>query len=165
MDRIRPTPRTLVRHRDDLRSMTKEAALPPERLASGDQLPARDLVDVRLAAIMGRPGCPACRGRVEAERRYLDTWLYERVNDVTTRRELDRRRGLCDGHIHALLGADRGRGGGSLGTAILYEAMLRPRLAELRTAASARGRTRGKRLAEAAAPAACVVCHEATAGE
>lgn len=123
-------------------------------------LPSRDLFDVRLADLLGKDGCPVCRARAAAENRFLDSWLYERVQDVRTRRELDETRGLCEDHIHALLAADRARAGGGLGTSILHEAMLRVRLAELVHAHGARGRGRGKRLAEAAAPPACLVCRE-----
>jgi len=135
------------------------------RPAPSSTLPARDLVDVRLADILSKPGCPPCRGRADAQARFLDGWLYERVNDVRTRRELDETRGLCDDHLHALLAADRARAGGGLGTAILYDAMLRIRLHQLTRAHGERGRGRSKRLSEAAAPPACLVCKEAAAGE
>ncbi len=128
-------------------------------------LPARDLVDVRLADLLGLDGCPVCRSRTDAEARFLDAWLYERVQDVRTRRQLDETRGLCGPHIHALLAADRARAGGGLGTAILYEAMLRVRLDELAAAHAARGRGRGKRLAAADAPPDCLVCRETAAAE
>ncbi|MFN8620149.1 MAG: hypothetical protein U0869_05315 [Chloroflexota bacterium] len=129
-------------------------------------LPTRDLVDVRLADALGRPGCPACRGRLDAEARFLDAWLYERVQDVRTRRELDESRGLCDAHIHGLLAADRERAGGGLGTAILYESMLRLRLHEVVAAHHERGgRGRKKKLTDAAAAPRCMVCREAMAGE
>ncbi len=123
-------------------------------------LPSRDLFDVRLADQLGRDGCPVCRARTATEARFLDSWLYERVQDVRTRRELDETRGLCEDHVHALLAADRARAGGGLGTSILVEAMLRVRLAELVHAHGARGRGRGRRLADAAAAPACLVCHE-----
>jgi len=135
------------------------------RPAASSGLPARDLVDVRLADTLSKPGCPACRGRADTEARFLDAWLYERVNDVRTRRELDETRGLCDDHIHGLLAADRDRAGGGLGTSILYDAMLRIRLHELTAAHSSKGRGRGKRLAEAAEPPGCLVCREAAVGE
>ena len=135
------------------------------RPAASSNLPARDLVDVRLAETLSKPGCPACRGRADTEARFLDAWLYERVNDVRTRRELDETRGLCDHHVHALLAADRDRAGGGLGTAILYDAMLRIRLHELTAAHGTKGRGRSKRLAEAAEPPDCLVCREAAGGE
>jgi len=144
---------------------TEDDPLTAARRPAPSALPARDLVDVRLADILGKLGCPVCRGRAETEQRFLDGWLYERVNDVRTRRELDASRGLCDHHLHALLAADRARAGGGLGTAILYDAMLRVRLHELTRAHGERGRGRGKRLAEAAAPATCMVCLEAASGE
>jgi hypothetical protein len=135
------------------------------RSVTTPQLPARDLVDVRLAEILSARGCPACRGRAAAERRFVDAWLYESVNDVRMRRELDETRGFCDRHIHALLAADRARAGGGLGTSILYEAMLRIRVAELSAAHAARGRGRAKRLSDAATPPRCMVCREAATGE
>ena len=135
------------------------------RLDAPSSLPARDLVAVRLSELLAKPGCPICRGRADAERRFLDSWLYERVQDVRTRRELDETRGLCDDHIHGLLAADRARAGGGLGTSILYDAMLRIRLGELVHAHGQRGRGRGKRLAESAEPPACLVCKEAASAE
>lgn len=148
------------------RPATAEELVPAQpRASTTPPLPVRDLVDMRLADLLARPGCPACRGRSAAEERFLDAWLYERVNDVRTRQELDVSRGLCEPHIHALLAADRERAGGALGTAILYDAMLRVRLHELTVAHAARGRGRGKRLADAAAPPGCLVCREAATGE
>lgn len=124
-------------------------------------LPARDLNAVQLAESMDVTGCPLCHHRGRAIGRFIDGFLYESVNDVTFRRDLDAARGFCAVHTHALFDADRRLSGGMLGSAILLGAILRIREHELRTAHSARGISRGRRVQDAARPPACLVCAEA----
>jgi len=123
-------------------------------------LPARDLNAVQLAESMRAAGCPLCHHRARAVRRFIEGFLYESVNDVTFRRDLDTARGCCDLHTHALFDADRRLSGGMLGSAILLGAILRIREQELRTAHSAGGISRGRRVQDAARPPACLVCTE-----
>jgi hypothetical protein len=131
-------------------------------MTTGSGLPARDLADVQLARHLDGLGCPVCKAGDRAVSRFLDAWLYEGVQDVQRRAELDRARGLCGAHTRALLTANRERGGGQLGTAILLEAILAVRLPELRAAHAARGRLRNHKVAVAARPPACPVCIQAT---
>jgi hypothetical protein len=120
--------------------------------------PARDLGDIRLADLVAAAGCPICAARDEATSRFIDAILWESVNDVEFRRELDAARGFCEAHSRALLNADRAQSGGSLGAAILYHAILAIRTSELAVAMGTSGRTRRRRAEAAAAPAACPVC-------
>jgi hypothetical protein len=129
-------------------------------------LPARNLVDVRLAGLFDEPGCPVCAARAQAIDRYLASWLWESVNDVAVRRELDDTRGLCPSHVGALVGADRQHSGSMLGSAILLDAMLRVRLRELeRARGSSRSRSRDRALADAERAPDCLVCRHASDAE
>ncbi|MFL5754679.1 MAG: DUF6062 family protein [Chloroflexota bacterium] len=123
------------------------------------ELPARDIGDVHLAELFATPGCPLCRHRTNAGRRYIGALLDEGVNDVPFRRALDRARGFCARHTREILAIGE-QGGGILGPAILFAAVLTLRRRELDAAFSARGRSRGRLLADARRPADCVVCRE-----
>jgi hypothetical protein len=125
-------------------------------------LPARDMASVHLAELLAGSGCPGCRERDLVVERYSEGYLYESVNDVRFRGELDAARGMCGEHVRAMLRADRRQSGGKLGPAILLDAMLRIREAELRAATGARGPIRSRRVRDAARPAACPVCREVT---
>jgi len=120
------------------------------------ELPVRTGADVHLADAFDEAGCPLCRERVRTEAQYLESILAESVLDVAFRRTLDERRGFCPAHCRAVLAADRRRSG-TLGASILLRATLSVRLRELDAAHSA-GRTRGRRVAEAARPSACPAC-------
>jgi hypothetical protein len=84
--------------------------------------------------------------------------LAEFVNDVAFRGRLDRARGFCDRHIHALVEADRRGSGGLLGPAILFQAVLRVRLREAANAHDSKGRSKSKRVTEARTPPECPIC-------
>jgi hypothetical protein len=120
------------------------------------------MASVHLAELLAGPGCPGCRERDLVVGRYSEGYLYESVNDVRFRADLDAARGMCGEHVRAMLRADRRLSGGKLGPAILLDAMLRVREAELRAVAGARGPIRSRRVREAARSAACPVCREAT---
>lgn len=124
-------------------------------------LPVRDMAGVRLAELLATPGCPGCRERRRVVERFTEAYLYESVNDVRFRAELDAARGLCGDHVQEMLRADGRQSGGLLGPAILLDAMLRVREEELRVAAGSRGPMRRRRVGDAARPAACPVCREA----
>jgi hypothetical protein len=124
------------------------------------ELPTRDLASVHLAELLAARGCPGCRERQLVVERYTEAYLYESVNDVRFRADLDTARGMCGEHVREMLRADRRESGGALGPAILLDAMLRVREGELRAAAGARGPIRSWRVREAARPAACLVCAE-----
>lgn len=67
-----------------------------------------------------RPGCPACHGANRAGWRYIDSLLWEFVNDAGVRARLRSSHGFC--REHALLALEQADG---LGIAILYEDFLR----------------------------------------
>jgi hypothetical protein len=129
------------------------------------ELPVRDLADARLADRVRAGGCPICRHRDDAASRFIDSMLWESVNDVTFRRELDSARGFCRRHTHDVLAADRRQSGGSVGSAILFGAVLAIRAAEFDAAQRTSGRARRRRLADAKVPPACPVCLEARRAE
>jgi hypothetical protein len=126
-------------------------------------LPARDLVDVRLSAAIDEGGCAICAVRARSERSTLDAIIAERVLDLGFRAGLEREHAFCRRHAAALLAADR-RASGSLGSSILFGAMLERRLADLRAAVAVRGRRRRSRLAAAARRPACLVCTQGVSG-
>ena len=121
------------------------------------ELPARDLVDVRLSDAMRAGGCPLCAVLARSERGTLDAIIAERVLDLGFREGLERRHAFCRRHAAELIEADR-RSSGILGSSILYGAMLERRLAGLRAAVGAKGRTRRARLERAADRPRCEVC-------
>ena len=121
-------------------------------------LPVHSGADARLADAIQGPGCPLCRQRTAQERSYIASILSEFVNDVAFRGRLDKARGFCEPHVHALVEADRRGSGGLTGPAILFHAVLRVRLREVIEANAARGRSRSKRVTEARAAPACPIC-------
>jgi hypothetical protein len=124
-------------------------------------LPVRDLASAHLAELIVAGGCPGCHERRRVVERYTEAYLYESVNDVRFRADLDAARGMCGEHVREMLRADRRRSGGMLGPAILLDAMLRVREAELQAATGAPGPLRSRRVKDASRPPACPVCSEA----
>ena len=120
-------------------------------------LPARDIIDVRLAAAIESGGCAVCAVRARSERATLDAIIAERVLDIGFRAGLEREHGFCRRHTAELLEADR-RAAGILGSSILFGAIIERRLAALREALRTRGRTRRQRLAEAGRRPPCLAC-------
>ena len=122
-------------------------------------LPARDLVDVRLAAAVEAGGCPVCGVRSRAEWATLEAILAERVLDIGFRTGLERDHAFCRRHVAALIDVDRRRSG-ILGSSILFGAIIDRRLRLVRDAAGVRGRARRNRLATAARRPPCQVCDQ-----
>jgi hypothetical protein len=124
--------------------------------------PQRDLVDVRLVAAIDVGGCTICVVRSRAESASTVAVLDgERVMDISFRGSLERTASMCRRHVAALIVADR-RSSGILSTSILYGTLVSRRVAGLRDAIGSRGRTRRRRLADAAARPPCVICAEGT---
>jgi len=73
-----------------------------------------------LEAFQKAKGCAMCEMETASTRRYLDSILYESVNDPGVRANLIRSKGYCLRHAHLLLGFQDG-----LGTAILYQDQVR----------------------------------------
>lgn len=127
--------------------------------AATDGLPARDIVDVRLAAAINLGGCAICAVRARSERATLDAIIAERVLDIGFREGLEREHGFCRRHSAELLEANR-QSSGSLGSSILFGAIIERRVAALREALRARGRSRRQRLAEAGRRPQCIACSQ-----
>lgn len=121
-------------------------------------LPAHELASAQLAARMEQPGCPVCGHVEDLVARSIEGFLYESINDVTFRAALDEARGFCPAHVREMVAIERSMGGGMLGTSILFDAILRVRLAELDAVHRARGLTRRQRARAAARPPACLIC-------
>lgn len=73
-----------------------------------------------LIEALGQPGCAVCRLALRDVHRYLDSLLYEYVNEPETNDAFRQMRGLCNEHSWQL----RQFKGSVLGIAILYEAAL-----------------------------------------
>jgi uncharacterized protein DUF6062 len=107
------------------------------------RLPINGIGDVELADALTSSGCPLCRVRHQAASRYLESLLWENVNDTGFRKRLATGRGFCRIHVRQLLKAERVQSGGSVGAAILFAASLRVRLAEIeRLPSEGTGRSR-----------------------
>ena len=68
-----------------------------------------------LRDAMTKPGCPICRLVSDAVARYLETFLYENINDPGMRADLRRSNGFCPEHAELLR-----EHGDPLGHAIIY---------------------------------------------
>jgi hypothetical protein len=68
----------------------------------------------------GQPGCPLCRLLARSADRYLDAVLWEQVNDIGVRSELNQARGYCPQHGWLLV-----RAGAALGVAILTRGVVK----------------------------------------
>jgi hypothetical protein len=123
------------------------------------ELPARDLVDVRLAAAIELGGCAICAVRARSERATLDAIIAERVLDIGFREGLEREHGFCRRHSAELLEANR-EASGILGSSMLFGAIIERRLAALREALGARGRARRQRLVSATQRPPCIACSQ-----
>ena len=75
----------------------------------------------RFIDACGGPGCPVCRCLLADTRQYLDSFLYEQVNDPETRSRLRASWGFCNWHAWMLKEASDP----AFGSAILYEDLVR----------------------------------------
>jgi len=121
-------------------------------------LPVRGISQARLADLFDAPGCPLCRHAERSTARFLESMLWERVSDVGFQRELVEAGGFCGRHTRQVIVTDRRRMGGTLGSAILFGALLGARIRALDEARRHRGRTRVKRIAATRATPQCPAC-------
>ena len=77
----------------------------------------KDLTWVHIMDSFKKEGCPLCFLTKSSLDRYLDSFLYESVNDPGIRKELHRTGGFCNAHAWQLTDFSVGR----LGIAILYQ--------------------------------------------
>lgn len=81
-----------------------------------------------LLTAMSQAACPLCVLLERAERKAVDMFLYDQVNDISRRDALRASRGLCLNHSSMLA-----EGRSALGVAILSRDILRAMTAELET--------------------------------
>ena len=96
-----------------------------------DPIPSKYIAFFRLVDACDRPGCPVCRCLQADARQYLESLLYEQVNDPDTRRRLHGSWGFCNWHAWML----REVSDPAFGTAILYEDFLRTAIERIDRAA------------------------------
>lgn len=75
-----------------------------------------------------KSGCPVCRLTLDSVHHYLDSLIYEYVNDPDTHQALRAARGLCP--VHAWHVQDE-INASALGIAVLYEGVIRHLLADM----------------------------------
>jgi hypothetical protein len=131
----------------------------------GPALTVEDIADLPLAEALAQAGCPMCRLRGRAARRYLESILGESVNDRGFRARLSRDRGFCPAHTREALLVDRLQGGGPLGASILFGAIVRDRLAELSAIGTKHGRDSARAIDSARAAPTCPVCSQVEKGD
>ena len=73
-----------------------------------------------LEAMRDAKGCPLCKLEADSVHRYLDSLLYESVNDTGVRADLIRAKGYCRRHAQKLT-----KMGNAFGIAILYQDQVR----------------------------------------
>jgi hypothetical protein len=93
----------------------------------------------------------------------LDAIIAERVLDIGFREGLEREHGFCRRHSAELLEVNR-QASGSLGSSILFGAIVERRAASIRAALGARGRGRRQRLTDAARRPPCIACGQGASG-
>jgi hypothetical protein len=72
-----------------------------------------------LRDALAEPGCPVCRLKASATARFLDSLLWESVNDPRLRYDIRQARGFCHQHAWGLV-----RDGASLGASIIMRDVL-----------------------------------------
>lgn len=115
-----------------------------------------------LVADLRKTGCPACHGANRVVWRYLDSLLWEFVNDSGTRAHLRASRGFCREHSMTLLAVASKEAAG-LGVAILYDDLLARVEQDLVQAAKPPRRGRRGTQAPRASCRACTSAHERAA--
>ncbi len=73
-----------------------------------------------LLEAFAEPGCALCRLLAVSADKLVDSILYEGVNDVPTREQLNAARGYCQSHAQMLI-----RAGGALGVTIMMDGVLK----------------------------------------
>ena len=109
----------------------------------------RSLLIAHIKEAMAGEVCPVCALAREAERRYLEMLLHERVNDEATREQLTQRHGFCPDHTGLLLAV--GGYGCHAKVALLYQAQVQALTREVAEMPDS-GRVNGELISE------CAVC-------
>lgn len=114
-----------------------------------------------LEALKDQPQCPLCFLEFKAVRSYLESVLYESVNDPVVRSSLRRSKGYCSEHARMLASF-----GDGLGVAMLYDDVLSDFVTVLNSMLAAllpRGRRGLREWTDHSACPACAVQQEARA--
>jgi hypothetical protein len=119
--------------------------------------------DEALVEALEAGGCPLCTMTRRGGLRFLESVMFELVNDVTFRQRLTAGGGLCPDHVRDLAPVERREAGGVLGSAILLLAMLKPRLAALVEPGIERKLNRGRVERAARAAWECPACEREAA--
>ena len=98
-------------------------------MSGSDQLSGLDAIELRPA--LQQPGCPVCHARHRSASRYIDSLLWENVNDVTTRVLFIRSLGFCPEHTWQAHRSEIERFGDEMGLSIIYEDLTRHVIARL----------------------------------
>jgi hypothetical protein len=91
-----------------------------------------DLITFYLLRAFRQEGCSLCRLKLCSESRYIQSFLWEFVNDGDVRVRLRRSLGYCHVHAWQLQETEQNMFGGGLGTGIVYEDLTRRALDGLR---------------------------------
>jgi hypothetical protein len=123
----------------------------------------RDSTAFEVREALGQAGCPVCTLAQRSVGRWLAAVAYEGVNDVQLRSELRAARGFCNVHAHRWLTAAHS----VLGTAIVYEDLLKSALRELDATDRTQRGARWRAILGAQAPdvAECPACRAQTEAE
>lgn len=121
------------------------------------RLPARDFEEIRLAEALERGRCPLCDARQDATFAALRGLAREGATDRGLRAQMDKGLAFCQQHSLGLSKMELLQTSSQLATAVLLDAVLRRRLADLRRLAAADGAALQRGLAELADPH-CPVC-------
>lgn len=127
------------------------------------------LTIVKLEEALGLPGCPVCRVEHDKAARFVDSLLYESVNDPAVREEINAAGGFCARHTKLLVARDLASSGSVLGVNMIYSLLAKQAAQTLRRpgknpAGSAAGRLAGwlRRLTRLPSPAPatpeCPIC-------
>jgi hypothetical protein len=100
-----------------------------------------DLITLDIKLAMKEPGCPICRLRQRAERRYLLGILRENVNDSATRARISRSWGFCQKHAWQLQHLEEAIWHDGLGNAIIYQDLTQQVVSWLRSYVATPGNT------------------------
>ena len=127
---------------------------PPRWFGRSPSAPVRDALVAKLEGALGKPGCSICHLVREQEESHLFHFLWENINDPTTRARLRATLGYCSRHTWLLHDLERQWWGDGLETAIVCEDVLREVVQRLRSVRS------GRDSASLESRGGCPICQE-----
>ena len=121
------------------------------------RLPARDFEEIRLAEAIERGRCPLCDARQESTFAALRGLAREGATDRGLRAEMDKGLGFCQPHSVGLSKMELLQTSSQLATAVLFDAVLRRRLATVKKLSGADAAAQARGLEDLTDPK-CPVC-------